>query len=120
VGTTKVATAYLEYLYSAEGQKIAAKNYYRPIKPELADAKDVARFPKVNLIRIDELGGWQAAQKKHFSDGGTFDQGLRQEVIWRDRFESPKPVASGFHNRLYILFVYENPVLFFRVLADES
>ncbi|MEF8719322.1 MAG: sulfate ABC transporter substrate-binding protein [Candidatus Accumulibacter necessarius] len=73
-GTTKVATAYLEYLYSAEGQKIAAKNYYRPIKPELADAKDVARFPKVNLIRIDELGGWQAAQKKHFSDGGTFDQ----------------------------------------------
>ena len=73
-GTSKVATAYLEYLYSAEGQKIAAKNYYRPIKPELADAKDVARFPKVNLIRIDELGGWQAAQKKHFSDGGTFDQ----------------------------------------------
>jgi len=73
-GTTKVATAYLEYLYSAEGQKIAAKNYYRPIKPELADPKDVARFPKVNLIRIDELGGWQAAQKKHFSDGGTFDQ----------------------------------------------
>lgn len=73
-GTTKLATAYLEYLYSAEGQKIAAKNYYRPIKPELADKKDVARFPKLNLIKIDELGGWQAAQKKHFSDGGTFDQ----------------------------------------------
>ena len=73
-GTTKVATAYLEYLYSAEGQKIAAKNYYRPIKPELADAKDVARFPKVNLFDIGFLGGWQAAQKKHFSDGGTFDQ----------------------------------------------
>lgn len=73
-GTTKVATAYLEYLYSAEGQKIAARNYYRPIKPELADQKDLARFPKLNLIKIDELGGWQAAQKKHFADGGTFDQ----------------------------------------------
>jgi sulfate transport system substrate-binding protein len=73
-GTTKVATAYLEYLYSAEGQKIAAKNYYRPIKPELADPKDVARFPKVNFFDINFLGGWQAAQKKHFSDGGTFDQ----------------------------------------------
>ncbi len=73
-GTTKVATAYLEYLYSAEGQKIAARNYYRPIKPELADKKDLARFPKLNLIKIDELGGWQAAQKKHFADGGTFDQ----------------------------------------------
>jgi sulfate transport system substrate-binding protein len=73
-GTTKVATAYLEYLYSAEGQKIAARNYYRPIKPELADKKDLARFPKLNLVRIDDFGGWQAAQKKHFADGGSFDQ----------------------------------------------
>lgn len=73
-GTTKLATAYLEHLYSAAGQRIAAKHYYRPIKPELADPKDVARFPKVNFIKIDNLGGWQAAQKKHFSDGGTFDQ----------------------------------------------
>jgi sulfate transport system substrate-binding protein len=73
-GTERVARAYLEYLYSPLGQKVAARHYYRPIKPELADAKDVARFPKVNLIKIDDLGGWQAAQKKHFADGGSFDQ----------------------------------------------
>ncbi len=73
-GTEKVAQAYLEYLYSPIGQKVAARHYYRPIKPELADPKDVARFPKVNLFDIGFLGGWQAAQKKHFSDGGTFDQ----------------------------------------------
>ncbi|HEX5803119.1 MAG TPA: sulfate ABC transporter substrate-binding protein [Azospira sp.] len=73
-GTAKVAQAYLEYLYSAEGQKTAARHYYRPIKPELAEAKDVARFPKVNLIKVADLGGWQAAQKKHFADGGTFDR----------------------------------------------
>ena len=73
-GTETVARAYLEYLYSPVGQKLAARHYYRPIKPELADARDVARFPKVNFIRIDDLGGWQAAQQKHFSDGGSFDQ----------------------------------------------
>jgi len=73
-GTAAVAQAYLEYLYSPVGQKLAARHYYRPIKPELADPRDVARFPKVNFIRIDDLGGWQAAQKKHFADGGTFDQ----------------------------------------------
>lgn len=73
-GTEAVARAYLEYLYSPVGQRLAARHYYRPIKPELADARDVARFPKVNFIRIDDLGGWQAAQQKHFSDGGSFDQ----------------------------------------------
>lgn len=73
-GTEKVAQAYLEYLYSPIGQKVAARHYYRPIKPELADPKDVARFPKVNFFDIGFLGGWQAAQKKHFSDGGTFDR----------------------------------------------
>ncbi len=73
-GTEQVAKAYLEYLYSPIGQQLAARHYYRPIKPELADPRDVARFPKVNFIRIDDLGGWQAAQKKHFADGGTFDQ----------------------------------------------
>ncbi|WP_288024047.1 sulfate ABC transporter substrate-binding protein [Thauera sp.] len=73
-GTRKVAEAYLEYLYSPVGQKLAAKHYYRPVKPELADPEHVARFPKVNFITIEDLGGWQAAQKKHFSDGGTFDQ----------------------------------------------
>lgn len=73
-GTEKVARAYLEYLYSPVGQKLAAKHYYRPIKPELADAKDVARFPKVKTFTIEELGGWQKAQKTHFADGGVFDQ----------------------------------------------
>jgi len=73
-GTEKVAQAYLEYLYSPVGQKLAAKHYYRPLKPELADPTDVARFPKVSLINIEDLGGWQAVQKKHFADGGVFDQ----------------------------------------------
>jgi len=73
-GTTKVAQAYLEYLYSPVGQKIAAKHYYRPSAPEHADPADIARFTEVNLVTIDDLGGWQAAQKKHFADGGVFDQ----------------------------------------------
>ena len=73
-GTEKLAQAYLEYLYSPVGQKLAAKHYYRPVKPEHADPADVARFPKVDLITIEDLGGWQAAQKKHFADGGVFDQ----------------------------------------------
>ncbi|ATE59453.1 sulfate ABC transporter substrate-binding protein [Thauera sinica] len=73
-GTEKVAQAYLEYLYSPTGQKLAAKHYYRPIKPELADPKDVARFPKVKTFTVDELGGWRKVQDAHFSDGGVFDQ----------------------------------------------
>ena len=73
-GTATVAQAYLEYLYSPAGQKLAAKHYYRPVKPEHADPADVARFPKLALFTIEDLGGWQAAQKKHFADGGVFDQ----------------------------------------------
>ncbi|MDR1424439.1 MAG: sulfate ABC transporter substrate-binding protein [Azoarcus sp.] len=74
-GTEKLAKAYLDYLYSPAGQKIAAKNYYRPRHPEQADPKDVARFVKINLITIDDVfGGWQKTQKLHFSDGGVFDQ----------------------------------------------
>lgn len=75
-GTTKVAQAYLEYLYSPVGQQIAASNYYRPNKPELVTNKeDLNRFPKVKLFTIDEVfGGWQKAQKTHFEDGGVFDQ----------------------------------------------
>jgi sulfate/thiosulfate-binding protein len=73
-GTRKVATAYLEYLYSAEGQEIAGKHYYRPRDPKAA-AKYANQFSKVKLFSIDEVfGGWQKAQKTHFSDGGTFDQ----------------------------------------------
>lgn len=73
-GTRKVAEAYLNYLYSDAGQEIAAKNFYRPRNPAIA-AKYENVFTKANLFTIDErLGGWQAAQKKHFSDGGIFDQ----------------------------------------------
>jgi sulfate/thiosulfate-binding protein len=74
-GTLDVAKAYVDYLYSPAGQKLAAKHYYRPRKPELADPKDAERFPKLALFTIDEVfGGWQKAQKTHFADGGTFDQ----------------------------------------------
>ena len=74
-GTTRVASAYLDYLYSPAGQKLVAKHYYRPAKPELADPKDVARFPKLKTFTVDDtFGGWQKAQKTHFADGGTFDQ----------------------------------------------
>ena len=73
-GTRKVAQAYLDYLYSAEGQEIAARNYYRPSDQKIA-SKYAKQFPKVNLITIDkEFGGWTAAQKEHFADGGIFDQ----------------------------------------------
>lgn len=73
-GTRKVAEAYLKYLYSKEGQEIIAQNYYRPLDKEVA-AKYASQFPKVQLFDIDDVfGGWQKAQKTHFSDGGVFDQ----------------------------------------------
>ena len=73
-GTRSVATAYLEYLYSPEGQEIAARNFYRPIDPTVA-AKYAKNFPPVKLFTIDEVfGGWTKAQKTHFADGGVFDQ----------------------------------------------
>jgi sulfate transport system substrate-binding protein len=73
-GTTEVAKAYLEFLYSEQGQEIAARNYYRPRLASVA-AKHAAQFPKLGLFTIDELfGGWQKAQKKHFDDGGVFDK----------------------------------------------
>ena len=73
-GTRKIATAYLDYLYSPEGQEIAAKNYYRPRDPKIA-AKYAKQFAQVKLITIDEVfGGWDKAQKTHFADGGSFDQ----------------------------------------------
>ncbi len=73
-GTRKAAEAYLEFLYSPTGQALAAKHFYRPSKPELAAAEDVARFPKIELFGIDRFGGWKAAQATHFADGGVFDQ----------------------------------------------
>ena len=73
-GTRKVAQAYLEYLYSPEGQEIAAKHYYRPVVDSAAK-KHAAQFKKIGLFTVDELfGGWQKAQKTHFDDGGVFDQ----------------------------------------------
>ena len=72
--TRDVAQTYLNYLYSPEGQEIAARHYYRP-RLESVAAKYAKTFPKVNLFTIDELfGGWQKAQKTHFEDGGVFDQ----------------------------------------------
>lgn len=75
-GTRELATAYLQYLYSPEAQKIIASNYYRPRHPEHADPADMERFPEVKLVTIDDeiFGGWSNAQKVHFGDGGIFDQ----------------------------------------------
>lgn len=74
-GTQKAAQAYLEYLYSPAGQRLAAKHYYRPVNPADADAADMKRFPELKLFTVDEVfGGWQNAQKRHFNDGGLFDQ----------------------------------------------
>lgn len=73
-GTEAVAKAYLEYLYSDEGQNIAARNFYRPTNQEIA-AKYPDNFAKVELFTIDDaFGGWTKAKKTHFADGGTFDQ----------------------------------------------
>jgi sulfate transport system substrate-binding protein len=73
-GTRKVADAYLRYLYTPEGQEIAARNYYRPRLASVA-RKYASTFPKLNLVTIDDVfGGWQKAQKTYFSDGGVFDQ----------------------------------------------
>lgn len=73
-GVAAVAKAYLEFLYSPEGQDIVARNYYRPRLDAVA-ARYASRFPKVSLFTVDEVfGGWQKAQKKHFDEGGTFDQ----------------------------------------------
>jgi sulfate transport system substrate-binding protein len=73
-GTEAVAKAYLDYLYSDEGQDIAGRNFYRP-RSDAALAKYAKQFAKVELLTIDEVfGGWQKAQKTHFNDGGVFDQ----------------------------------------------
>ena len=73
-GTRAVAQAYLEFLYTPEGQELAAKSFYRPRDPVVA-ARHAARFPKIDLVTVDgAFGGWTAAQAKHFADGGVFDQ----------------------------------------------
>lgn len=75
-GTREVAEAYLEYLYSPEGQRLAAKHFYRPADPSKADPEDLKRFPDVELVTIDDtlFGGWAKVQPAHFADGGVFDQ----------------------------------------------
>jgi sulfate/thiosulfate-binding protein len=73
-GTRAVATAYLDFLYTPEGQELAAKHFYRPIDNQVA-ARHAKTFPKLSLFTIDDLfGGWAKAQKTHFADGGVFDQ----------------------------------------------
>jgi sulfate/thiosulfate transport system substrate-binding protein len=72
-GTREVARAYLEYLYSKEGQEIIARHYYRPRDPEIA-SRYAASFPQLKLATIADFGGWASVQRTHFSDGGVFDQ----------------------------------------------
>jgi sulfate/thiosulfate transport system substrate-binding protein len=73
-GTKAVAQAYLEYLYSAAGQEIAARHFYRPRLASVA-AKYASQFPEVSLVTVDEVfGGWKKANAAHFVDGATFDE----------------------------------------------
>jgi len=72
-GTRRAAEAYLKFLYSREGQEIAARHDFRPRDAAIA-ARYTDRFPQIELIGIDAFGGWREAQKKHFADGGVFDQ----------------------------------------------
>jgi len=74
-GAADLAEAYLQWLYSPTGQRLAAKHYYRPTSSEHADPVDMKRFPEVERIGVDEIfGGWQQAQRIHFNDGGVFDR----------------------------------------------
>jgi sulfate/thiosulfate transport system substrate-binding protein len=78
-GTRKLAQAYLEFLYAPAAQAIIAKNFYRPAHPEAAAKEDLARLPQVELFTVDQVfGGWANAQKKHFADGGVFDEIQKQ------------------------------------------
>jgi sulfate/thiosulfate transport system substrate-binding protein len=72
-GTREVAMAYLNYLYSKEGQEIIARHFYRPRDPEVA-ARYAASFPPLKLATIADFGGWASVQRTHFGDGGVFDQ----------------------------------------------
>jgi len=75
-GTRAAAQAYLEFLYSPAGQKLAARHGYRPRSPEFADAADMARFPPIETTTIEALGGWENAHAGHFADGGLFDRAI--------------------------------------------
>ncbi len=75
-GTRKVAEAYLDFLYSDEGQRLIARHHYRPSRPEAVPAEELAKLPDIKLVSIDDplFGGWKKAQPYHFGDGGVFDQ----------------------------------------------
>ena len=74
-GTRKQAEAYLRFLYTAEGQRIVARHYYRPAEPDLVPTAERANFPTVKWVTIDgAFGGWKKAQATHFADGGLFDK----------------------------------------------
>ncbi|MNY42148.1 Sulfate-binding protein precursor [compost metagenome] len=75
-GTRKAAEAYLQYLYSDEGQNIAAKHFYRPSNPAVVSKDLLKQLPDIKLVTIDDpqFGGWAKAQPEHFGDGGIFDQ----------------------------------------------
>jgi sulfate transport system substrate-binding protein len=74
-GALKAATAYLEYLYSPEGQRIVARHYYRPSKPEFVDQALLDKLPEIELFKLNDVfGSWKEVQAKHFADGGVFDQ----------------------------------------------
>ncbi|HYA80918.1 MAG TPA: sulfate ABC transporter substrate-binding protein, partial [Methylocystis sp.] len=80
-GTRKAAEGYLNFLYTEAAQKIIAKNFYRPAHPEAVDKSDLAKLPKIELFTVDGVfGGWTAAQKKHFADGGVFDEIQKQDA----------------------------------------
>jgi sulfate/thiosulfate-binding protein len=79
-GSRKLAQAYLDFLYTPAAQAIVAKNFYRPARPEFAAKEDLDRLPKIELFTVDKaFGGWANAQKKHFADGGVFDEIQKQE-----------------------------------------
>ena len=80
-GNRQLAEAYLDFLYSPPAQAIIARNFYRPVHPEYAAKDDVKKFAKIDFITVDKsFGGWAAAQKKHFADGGIFDEIQKQEL----------------------------------------
>jgi sulfate adenylyltransferase subunit 1/sulfate transport system substrate-binding protein len=80
-GNRQLADAYLDFLYSPPAQAIIARNFYRPVHPEYAAKDDIKKFAKIDFITVDKtFGGWTAAQKKHFADGGVFDEIQKQEL----------------------------------------
>jgi sulfate adenylyltransferase subunit 1/sulfate transport system substrate-binding protein len=80
-GNRQLAEAYLDFLSSPAAQAIIARNFYRPVHPEYAAKDDVKKFAKIDFITVDKtFGGWAAAQKKHFADGGIFDDIQKQEL----------------------------------------